>query len=135
MWPRQWRPHDRPGARRRAPRTAWGRRSVHPILRRRSPPTRAEPPSCALLLGGGLLGRCLLRGGGRLVLALEHLVEASLGGFFVDVERERELGHEDLTGPGQHALLAGRETLVGLADREITHHLGDLIDVTALQLL
>src|SRR5215212_4318197 len=111
MWPRQWRPHDRPGARRRAPRTAWGRRSVHPILRRRSPPTPAERPSCALLLGGGLLGRCLLRGGRRLVLGFEHLVEASLGGFFVDVEREGELGHEDLAGARQHALLACRQSL------------------------
>ena len=43
--PTRWRPRGRPGARRRARRTAWGRRSARPTRRRRSPPTREHQAS------------------------------------------------------------------------------------------
>ena len=71
----------------------------------------------------------------RLVVALQHLVEPRLGGLLVDVERERQLGHEDLARPRQHPLLTRRQALVGLADREVPDDFGDLVDVAALQLL
>ena len=53
----------------------------------------------------------------------------------VDVEGEGQLGHEDLAGLGEHPLLAGRQALVLVAERQVPHDLGDLVDVAALQLL
>ncbi len=50
-------------------------------------------------------------------------------------EREGQLRDQDLAGPGEHALLPGGEALVGLPQRQVPHHLGDLVDVAALELL
>src|SRR6478736_3474230 len=76
--------------------------------------------------------RAAATGGRRLA---EHLVELVLGGLLVDVQRERELRHEDLTGACEHPLLTRRQALVLLADGEVPHDLGHLVDVAALQLL
>src|SRR6476646_10483318 len=65
--------------------------------------------------------RATATGGRRLA---EHLVELVLGGLLVDVQRERELRHEDLTGACEHPLLTGRQALVLLADGEVPHDLG-----------
>jgi hypothetical protein len=35
----------------------------------------------------------------------------------------------------EHPLLAGRQALVLVTDREVPHHFGDLVDVAGLQLL
>ncbi len=55
--------------------------------------------------------------------------------FFGDVQREAQLRHEDAAGAHQHRLLARRESLGDLAQREVPHDFGDLVDVAALQLL
>src|SRR6185312_1085735 len=62
----------------------------------------------------------------------EELVEIALRLFLVLVERIHELGGEDLLGPREHLLLPGRETLFALAQREVAHDLGELVDVTGL---
>src|SRR5689334_8647958 len=76
--------------------------------------------------------RAATTGGRRLA---EHLVELVLRGLLVDVQRERELRHEDLARTGEHALLTRGQALVLLADREVPDDLGHLVDVAALQLL
>src|SRR5690242_7070965 len=65
----------------------------------------------------------------------EDLVELGLGGVLVKADGEGKLGQEDLAGLAEHALLAGREALVLLTDREVPDDLGNLVDVAALQLL
>src|SRR5438093_607152 len=42
----------------------------------------------------------------------QRVVEALLGLFLAHADGESELGHEDLAGPREHALLAGRQALV-----------------------
>ena len=55
--------------------------------------------------------------------------EAVHGVFLADVEREGQLGHEHLAGLDEHRLLAGRQALVGVAESQVPHHLGHLVDV------
>src|SRR3712207_7273317 len=57
-----------------------------------------------------------------------------LGLFLAAILRERELGHEDLAGLVEHALLAGRETLFLVTLVEAADHVGYLIDVARLEL-
>src|SRR5262249_53308900 len=68
-------------------------------------------------------------------LLAEGVVGASLCGVLVDIEGEGQLGAEDLAGLGQHPLFARRQALVVLTDRQVPDHLGDLVDVAALELL
>ena len=48
---------------------------------------------------------------------------------------KRELGDQDLAGLGDHALLAGRQALLSIADREVPQHLSHLVRVTGVELL
>ena len=52
-----------------------------------------------------------------------------------EVEREAQLRHEHAARLHEHRLLAGRQPLRRLAQREVPDHLGDLVHVAALQLL
>src|SRR5699024_11712759 len=74
---------------------------------------------------------------GRRVLGSgrEYLVEASLGLLLLGLLGERELGDQDLPGPGEHPLLAGGQTAVGVPAGEIAHDLGHLDDVPGGDLL
>src|SRR5215208_30148 len=82
----------------------------------------------------GLRGR-----GGRAAAGdvglLDERLEVRLGVLLLHLERVHQLGGEDLLGSGVHLLLAGREPLLGLADREVADHLGELVDVAGLDLL
>src|SRR5438445_1471895 len=101
--------------RRRAISTNMGGRTALPLYRpARGPPEIPEAGAPGLRQG---------------------FVEALLGFLFRDVDREGELGHEDLACLGEHALLTRRQALVLLADRQVPHHLGHLVDVARLQLL
>src|SRR5438067_7744461 len=62
-------------------------------------------------------------------------VELVLGLFLGDPDGEGQLGHEDLAGLGQHALLARRQALVLVPDRQVPDDLRNLVDVARLQLL
>ena len=59
----------------------------------------------------------------------------SVGLVLVEVARVHELAGEDLLGLREHLLLAGRQALVGVADGEVAHDLGDLEDVAGLELV
>ena len=59
----------------------------------------------------------------------QRLVQPQLGGLLVDLEGERQLGHQDLPGPAQHALLPGGQPLVLVPDRQVPDHFGHLVDV------
>src|SRR6185437_4979299 len=72
------------------------------------------------------LARC--RGG-------KQLVEVALGLFLVLVQRIHQLGREDLLGAGEHLLLARREPLLALPQRQVAHDLGELVDVARLDLV
>src|SRR4051812_20804911 len=87
-----------------------------------------------------------LRGGGdglllrrRLRLAVRPLGEdflEPLGALvLVHVLRIHELGGEDLLRLHEHLLLAGRETLLVIAQREVAHDLGELEDIARLHLV
>src|SRR4051812_35565293 len=69
------------------------------------------------------------------VLAVEDAVEMRLGLVLGHLERVHQLGGEDLLGAGVHLLLARRQALVLLADREVAHDLGELVDVAGLDLV
>ena len=58
-----------------------------------------------------------------------------LGLVLLHLERVHQLGREDLLGAGVHLLLAGREALLRLADREVADDLGELEDVAGLDLV
>src|SRR3954470_4240165 len=83
-------------------------------------PTRPAPVS---------LFRTLLESGS------EDLVEDGLCLLLVGLLRERQLGDEDLTGLGEHALLAGRQATVLVPTPQVTNDLGDLDDVARRELL
>src|ERR1043166_6249997 len=68
-------------------------------------------------------------------LLRQGLVELALGLLLGDADGERQLADEDLAGFGEHPLLARRQALVLLPDRQVPHDFGDLVDVAALQLL
>jgi hypothetical protein len=74
-------------------------------------------------------------GKGRAWLRLERLVDQQGGLVLVAVAGEHQLGHEDLAGPLEHALLAGRQALLAVADGEVADDLGDLEDVAGLEAL
>ncbi len=57
------------------------------------------------------------------------------GLLLVAVACEHQLGDEDLAGALQHALLAGGQALLAVADGEVADHLGDLEDVAGLEAL
>src|SRR5205823_596377 len=106
-------------------RTAWAHQSGSRSRRRRR--CRRSGYRCPRRQDG--------TGNPREALLSERLVETPLGRLFVHVEGEGQLGDQDLAGLGQHPLLAGREALVILADRQVPDDLGDLVDVAALELL
>jgi hypothetical protein len=68
-------------------------------------------------------------------LRLERLVHQQDGFALVAVAGEHQLGDEDLPGALEHALLAGREALLAVADGEVADDLGDLEDVAGLEAL
>ena len=65
----------------------------------------------------------------------ENLVEDGLSLVLVGLLCERELGDEDLTGLGQHALLASGEATVLVTTPQVAHDLGDLDDIAGRELL
>src|SRR5665647_1231015 len=65
----------------------------------------------------------------------ENLVEDGLSLVLVRLLRKRELGDEDLTGLGQHALLPSGEATVLVTTPQVTNNLGDLDDVPRRELL
>ena len=65
----------------------------------------------------------------------DQLLEMRLRLLLLHVERVHQLGGEDLLRAGVHLLLTRREALLLLADREVANHLGELEDVTGLDLL
>src|SRR5579859_1058031 len=65
----------------------------------------------------------------------QRLVELLLGLVLADTDGEGQLRDQDLAGPVEHALLAGRQALVLVTNRQVPHNLGHLIDVTGLELL
>src|SRR6185312_1140779 len=95
------------------------------------PAPRRSPEPAAAITAVTAMG--LLRGGGEALL--QEAVEVFLRALLVLVKRIHELGGEDLLRPRVHLLLTGRETLFHLADREVADHLGELEDVTGLDLL
>ena len=68
-------------------------------------------------------------------LAAEGVVDELTCCLFISVSREHELAHQDAPGALQHLHLAGRQAGVLLPALEVAHHLGELEDVTAAQLL
>src|SRR5659263_269249 len=76
----------------------------------------------------GFQGTCDLTAG-------EHLVEHLRGLLVIDVQHEYYLRKEDLARLVEHALLAGRKTLLMLADREVPNDLGHLVDVATPDLV
>src|SRR2546421_11404820 len=94
-------------------------------------PSRAPEPAAAMTAEAtGRSGRCL----GPEAL-LQQLVQVCLCPVLVLAERVHELRREDLLRPRVHLLLAGGETLLPLADRQVPDHLGQLEDVPRLDLL
>ena len=55
--------------------------------------------------------------------------ELLLRRLFVDIQREGQLRHKDLAGLDEHALFAGGQSLVFVANRQVTNHFGHLVDV------
>src|SRR4051794_11596159 len=95
-------------------------------------PRRSPEPAAATIA----VAICApLGGGGGAEALLQELVEVGLGSVLVLLEGVHELGGEDLLRPGVHLLLAGREALLPLADREVAHDLGELEHVAGLDLL
>src|SRR5579875_2842537 len=86
------------------------------------------PRTCerALLARRDLLARLAAR---------EQLVEVDLDLLLVLVERIHQLGGEDLLRPRVHLLLARRESLLVVAQRQVAHDLCELVDVSRLDLL
>src|SRR5207248_2500732 len=132
------RPEPRARARRRPPPapprstpTARGRRSARKPWARLRPGVRRRPrrPGCRLW---PLL---LAHAATRAVCFLHDLREVGFRLFLIHRECVHQLGREDLAGADVHLLLAGRETLLELADREVAHDLGQLVDVARLDLL
>src|SRR5437773_8257811 len=80
----------------------------------------------------GGLARTSVRESVRLV---QNLLDHALGLLLVRTRGEHELGDEDLPGLREHALLAGRQALLPLADGEVPDDLRDLVDVAGAQLL
>src|SRR5215211_8516083 len=76
----------------------------------------------------------VLRGGGGAVAAgvrlHDQLLQMRLGLVLLHHERVHQLGREDLLGAGVHLLLARREPLLLLPNREVANNLGELEDIT-----
>ena len=119
-----------------------------PQRHRRSTRASGGPPGRRTPWAGRRQGvrHCLRPPGGRpptsydagqllLAGALEEVVEVLLGLLLAHLERVHQLGREDLLRAGEHLLLTRGETLVLLADREVAHDLGELVDVTGLDLV
>src|SRR4051812_27800977 len=105
----------------RPPQTA---NALGPEAPRRSPlPAAGTIPTTAMtmrLLGGR--GSALsLR-----VRLLDQVVDVLLGFPLFHLEGVHQLRGEDLLRPSEHLLLAGRETLVVLPDRQVAHDLCEL---------
>src|SRR5829696_2449778 len=92
--------------------------------RRRPPPDTATAPG-SRSGGGDLLA----------VGVVEGRVDHRLGVVLGLAGRVGELGDQDLASLHDHALLAGRQALLTVADREVPEHLGDLVRVAGVQLL
>src|SRR5665647_462498 len=73
--------------------------------------------------------------GGNTRSGSENLVEDGLSLVLVRLLCKRELGDEDLTGLGQHALLPSGEATVLVTTPQVTNNLGDLDDVARRKLL
>src|SRR3978361_621928 len=106
--------------------------ALGPEAPRRSPRPAATMRATAMggLVLRGRAGRHLLLGGGG-----QEVVEVLLGLLLLHLERVHQLGGEDLLGPDEHLLLTCREALVDLADRQVADDLGELVDVTRLDLV
>src|SRR4051812_24602889 len=98
-------------------------------------PRRSPRPAATTSATADISG--LLRGGGGQALGrrLQQVVEVGLRVVLALLQRVHQLGGEDLLGAGEHLLLAGREALVVLADGEVADDLGELVDVTGLDLV
>src|SRR5437588_6183570 len=99
----------------------------------RSPLPAAATTAVAIYAGAPDV---LLRSAGALRVALlEKVVEVLLGLLLVHVERVHELGREDLLRPREHLLLAGREALLEVPDRQVADDLRKLEHVAGLHLV
>src|SRR4051794_13126632 len=95
---------------------------------RRSPapaPARIARTSALLLAQPAAAGVRVAHDFGEVVLRL----------FLVHDKRVHQLRRQDLAGARVHLLLARRQALLELADREVADNLGQLVDVARLDLL
>src|SRR5687767_1453670 len=81
-------------------------------------PEPAAAITAAACADAGVSGGC-----GRAEALLQQPVDVLLGPFLVLVEGVHELRRQDLLGAGVHLLLACREALLVLADREVADDL------------
>src|SRR5436190_9958510 len=102
----------------------WARPRPSDLLRRPRPGFPV-PAARLLLARAAAAGVRVTHGLGEVVLSL----------FLVHVERIHQLGGENLASARVHLLLAGRQALLELADREVADNLGELVDVAGLDLL
>src|SRR4051795_6576709 len=96
----------------------------------RSDPPRRLPPGSPVPVRL-LLARAAAAG----VRVAHHLGEMLLGLLLVHTERVHQLRGQDLAGARVHLLLARREALLELTDRQVADDVGELVDVTRLDLL
>ena len=76
----------------------------------------------------------LIAGLGRLIPKVH--VQQTLGLGFIKVFGQRDLGSQNATGLGKHALLTSRQTmLVNITLCKVTHHFRDFIDIAGGDLL
>ena len=76
----------------------------------------------------------LIAGLGRLIPKVH--VQQTLGLGFIKVFGQRNLGSQNATGLGKHALLTSRQTmLVNITLRKVTHHFRNFIDIAGGDLL
>src|SRR5215211_657380 len=108
----------------------------------RSSPSRSPRPAATItaqtdirpsraLRGRARLGALLLRG----VVREEHLIQPLGRLLLVETLRVHQLADQDLLRLDEHLLLAGGETLVPVAQRQVPYDLGELEDVARLHLV
>src|SRR5436309_125372 len=107
------------------------------------PDPRRSPRPAATINATAISLACdgLLRGDRHLHWTLdarglrEQRVDVLLDLVLVHLQRVHQLGREDLLRSREHLLLAGRQTLLGLANRQVPYDLGEFVDVARLDLV
>src|SRR5215211_4192488 len=92
----------------------------------RSAPRRSPLPPAGTIPTTTVIFAWLCRGGGAVTARVrlgDQLLQMRLRLVLLHVERVHQLGGEDLLGAGVHLLLAGRQSLLLLANREVANHL------------